>query len=157
MARPVLAVSLLVCMGNRLQCQLLMPRRFSYMYLLNLISISTPRLDRYFQSSLSVLLCKTETSTTERRSEGAVCVFILRLSSFLTSSSFLRLSLNLSRREGEKGGFDHPFQILSRTFNQVHIQFWNFLTFPKYQKWNFWQDLTSDFFPTPPRRGVLKN
>ena len=36
------------------------------------------------------------TSTTEGRSGGAVCVFISRLSSFLTSSSFLRLSLTLS-------------------------------------------------------------
>ena len=35
------------------------------------------------------------TSTTEGRSGGAVCVFILILSSFLTSSSFFRLSLVL--------------------------------------------------------------
>ena len=40
--------------------------------------------------------------------------------------------LTLSMAGG--GLFGPPFQILSRTFKRVHIQFWNFLTFPKYQK-----------------------
>ena len=37
--------------------------------------------------------------------------------------------------------FDTTFSDISRTFKRVHVQFWNFLTFPKYQKQKFWKIL----------------
>ena len=53
--------------------------------------------------------------------------------------------------------FDTTFSDISRTFKRVHVQFWNFLTFPKYQKQKFWKNSNYDFFtPTPSEGGTKK-
>ena len=46
--------------------------------------------------------------------------------------------------------------ILPLPFKRVQVHLWNFLTFPKYQKWKLWQHFNSNFKPIPPQRGVLK-
>ena len=55
------------------------------------------------------------------------------------------------------GQFDTTFLDISRTFKRVKVQFWNFLTFPKYQKQKFWTQFEFKFFnPTPSWRGGIK-
>ena len=50
-----------------------------------------------------------------------------------------------------------PLAELAITPKRIYILFWNFLTFLIYQKPKFWRKKKIDFFyPTPPRRGVLK-
>ena len=58
------------------------------------------------------------------------------------SQIFFYLTLSMA------GGcqFDTTFSDISRTFKRVHVQFWNFLTFPKYQKQKFWKNFNSNFF-----------
>ena len=63
-------------------------------------------------------------------------------------------SLTLSMAGGCQ--FDTTFSDISRTFKQVDVQFWNFLTFPKYQKQKFWKNLSSIFFTPPPSAGGTK-
>ena len=45
------------------------------------------------------------------------------------------------------------FDIASK---QMHVVIQNFLTFPKYQKQNFWKKFNSNFFPPPPSEGGTK-
>ena len=61
-------------------------------------SSDKPKLARIELVFIFEMVLTFETSTTEGRSGGAVCVFISRLSSFLTFSLFLRVSLILRHR-----------------------------------------------------------
>ena len=55
------------------------------------------------------------------------------------------------------GFFGHTFQILSRTFKWVQVQFWNFLTFPKISKVKILAKFEFRFFtPTPLEGGTKK-
>ena len=51
------------------------------------------------------------------------------------------------------GQFDTTFSEISRTFKRVHVQFWNFLTFPKFQKQKFWKNMNYRFFTPNALRG----
>ena len=44
------------------------------------------------------------------------------------------------------GQFDMTFSDISHTFKCVHVQFWNFFTFPKYQKQKFWKKINYNCF-----------
>ena len=57
---------------------------------------------------------------------------------------------------GVGGHFDTTFLDICRTFKRLIIQFWNFLTFPKYLKQIFWKNLNYNFLLQPPSEGVLK-